>query len=114
MTLNDFAQTLVDGLKLHEEVTGAIAEISGTPYPCCGGEELTSRILSAGGFSERAAVTIILRTEVFAGALKSGQRVNYTSTPGAQPIDLKISPSGVNTLWNALLVLSCEHPAQKL
>ena len=105
-------QCLIDGLTEFETSAGAVATWAGADFPCCGGPELGGKLLESGGFRLTAAVTLVLRLDLFAGGAspQEKQRINYTSVPGATVRPLQIDTRTI--FRNALLILECNNPDQ--
>lgn len=112
--MDDATQCLLDGL-IDSESAGAVVNWAGGEVPCCGGEELGGKLLQAGGFRMSAQVTVVLRLDLFAGgaaAPQEKQRLTYTSAPGATARALRIDTRTI--FRNALLILECNDPNEKL
>jgi len=110
--MDDATQCLIDGITDFETMAGATVTWSGADFPCAGGPELGGKLLEAGGLRLTAAVTLVVRLDLFLGGAspQEKQRISYTSVPTATPRALRIDTRTV--FRNALLILECNDPAQ--
>jgi hypothetical protein len=117
--MDEATETLIDGL-LDGEEAGASITWNNAAYPCCGGPELGGKLLGAGGFRVTAQVTVIVRLSLFApgsagvppASPQEKQRLTYSSAPDAPARALRIDTRTV--FRNALLILECNDPNEKL
>lgn len=111
--MNDVLTELVDGLLERETDLGGQIAFAGANYPCSGGDQLVMRLLQEGGFRQTAQTTIVVRVAVIPAGValpQQKQSLSYTSTPGAVPQLLRVD--SVDTVFNAILVLTCQDPNQ--
>lgn len=111
--MSEIIDTLVDGLLDREADVGSTVTLGGVTVPCSGGSSRDGKALDIGGFRPDASVVIVVRVAVLGvGSLKPlpKQSVSYVSEPGAAAKSLRID--NLTLLYNELLVLECNDPAQ--
>lgn len=109
--MNELAQCLIDALEERELVVGANMKIFGsdTQFACSGGEDMTGLLLRAGGYSPTAKVQLVVRKSVLGNISPPtvDQFLTYISTTDAAPEELKVAPTGVNVLWDEIIIIDC-------
>jgi hypothetical protein len=110
--MDEFTETLLEGLASLEESSGATITWRDNDYPVAGGPELGGKLLGQGGYRVTAQVTIVVRVALFGSGARPVEKseILYTSAEGADGRPLKIQ--SVNIFRNAFLVLECNDPNQ--
>ncbi len=110
--MNEYAQTLIDGLMEVEEVVGATITWAGTTYPCSHGTVVGGKLLGEGGYRTTAAVTLAVRTSLFSGQglPASKQTISYKNNPDATAVTLNIN--SITNIYGEILTMECDDPNQ--